>query len=645
MTYVLPFRSLRSKDSAIAGGKGASLGELTQAGAPVPPGFVILTAAFRRFAEPLDLELADVTTQNAGERAAALRKLIDGTPIPDAIQQEILTHFAGLTKVAVRSSATAEDSASTAWAGQLDSYLDVEQPDLLGKVRDCWASLYTERALLYRIENGLLGTAIDVAVVVQQMVDAQVAGVGFSVHPTTQEPDLMMLQAAYGLGEAVVSGAVNPDTWVISKSKDAITDQAVGDKKRMLVPGNPPHWEAQTRSGPCLTDDEAREYGRILRGIEAHYGHPVDTEWARADGKFYVVQARPITTLDPDYNHAFYDESIGYAASIRRPWNTLSGTMFARNVRVGLKRLGIPFFPLLLVEPCEGMIQVCLVPSETKRVTDAVGEMCRRDPATIEAILRRGLELERAPREANFKNLIEALDAFAEVVVCATQVPFFVMDGVPEGGPLVDLARELRSASLYPWYTDTVLPPLVLDRLKELGAEGLKFPLRVVTVYELIDGVDPAELHRRDELVARGQLSVFQLTDAPTLSFHPSTGFLLARLHHARVPLSGGDAKVLHGSSAYPGVVEGVAQVVLHPDDPFEAGRVLISVNANPSFMGAIAKCAAIVTDEGGASCHAAIVSRELKKPCVIGTGDATTRIQNGQKVRVDAFAQTVTLL
>lgn len=643
MTYLEPFSALRSSDASRAGGKGASLGELTAAGAPVPPGFVILTEAWKLFRAGLDLSLDALRPDNTAELSARCQGIITAAPIPADLAREITTacREAGLQRMAVRSSATAEDSASTAWAGQLDTYLDVSPDTLLEQVRACWASLYTERALVYRLQNDMVQRPIEVAVVVQEMVESEVAGVGFSVHPTTQEPDLMMLQASFGLGEAVVSGAVNPDTWVISKSQDRIVDRAVGSKSKALRPGHPPQWEAQTRTGPCLTDAAVLEYARLLKRMEQHYGRPIDTEWARAAEQFRVVQARPITTLDPGYDQPFYDQSLGWQASMRRPWNLLPGTLFAHSTHATAARLGLDPFPVLLVELAPGMMQICLVPEAMRRITEGVRQACQSRPAEMEALLRRGLELEAAPRENRFPSLEAALEALQEAMICATQAPFLVLDALPDG-PLVELARQLRSASLYPWYMNTVLPPLVEQRVQGLN---LRDPQRVLTAGDLAHP-DPALLQPRQERVEQGQLAVYQLLARDEkLTFHPETGFLLARLHGARVPRSGEDEKVLHGSSAYPGLVEGTAQVVLRPGEPFQDGNVLISVNANPSLMDELARCSAIVTDEGGASCHAAILARELKKPCVIGTGEATTRIRSGQKVRVDAFEQTVTLV
>ena len=654
MSFISPFIDLRSSDTGKAGGKGASLGELTAAGIPVPPGFVVLTGAFTAFLATAGLERA------AAHPETGLREELLAAPIPESVAAAILQAYdeANLGKVAVRSSATAEDSGETAWAGQLDTFLEVERAQLLDRVRECWASLYTDRALAYGQEQSAGAGEIAVAVVVQQMVDAEVAGVGFSVHPVTQEPDLMMIQGAPGLGEAVVSGQVNPDTWVIDKSL-ALVEQAVGKKLRALRPGK--GWVELGEEGlaPSLSDTQALEYGRILRDVERHYGRPMDTEWALRNGQFYVLQARPVTTLDPGYDQPFYEPSLHWTAKHRRPWSLFAASLFAGNLEASALRLGIEPLAVLEVEIATDMVQICLVDEHYQRWLDGVARYSREQPHDMEALLRHGLALEEEVRGYKtgplpWNSLDEVLPYFRDVMTTTTQVPFGVLDALqndpsPQARTLVELAEKLRSDSDYPWFLDSVFPPLVQRRAEETGLARLGDPHRLATLKELAAPEPPLQVwQERAERLKAGDLFVFQLLEGEeTVTMHPQTGFVLARLNGARVPRSGGEGNVLHGSAAYPGVVEGTARIVARPKDAegFQEGDILVSVNANPSLMSCIIAASAIVTDEGGAACHAAIVARELKKPCLIGTSDATTRIPQGARIRVDALEQTVTLL
>jgi pyruvate,water dikinase len=228
MAYIKRFEELTRADVGIAGGKGASLGEMTQAGIPVPPGFVVLTDAFERFLDETDLrqevraELAkvDQNVVHTAERASEqIQNLIKREEMPQDIASEIQQAFKQLDApfVAVRSSATAEDGADNAWAGQLDSFLNTTEATLLLNVQKCWASLFTPRAIFYRLEKGLKESHVSVAVVVQTMVESESSGIAFSVHPVTEDRNQLIIEAGFGLGEAIVSGSITPDSYVVEK--------------------------------------------------------------------------------------------------------------------------------------------------------------------------------------------------------------------------------------------------------------------------------------------------------------------------------------------------------------------------------------------------------------------------------------------
>ncbi|OGI92087.1 hypothetical protein A3A09_02170 [Candidatus Nomurabacteria bacterium RIFCSPLOWO2_01_FULL_42_20] len=315
MELIREFSKLSKHDAAIAGGKGASLGEMTQAGIPVPPGFVVLTSAFDRFLEETDLnvEIDSIldqvnhkeihTVEHASQKIQAL---IIGAAMPKDIKTIILSSFKnlGAEYVAVRSSASAEDSASAAWAGQLDSFLNTTESNLLEKVQKCWASLFTPRAIFYRFEKGMHGEHISVAVVVQKMVNSERSGIAFSVHPVTEDYNQLIIEAGFGLGEAIVSGSVTPDSYVVEKEPRRIIDVNVNFQNRALYrkAGGGNTWidlpEAEG-SKQILTEKEINELSGIIVGIENHYKFPCDIEWAFESGKFYIVQSRPITTLQP----------------------------------------------------------------------------------------------------------------------------------------------------------------------------------------------------------------------------------------------------------------------------------------------------------------------------------------------------------
>ncbi len=297
------------------GGKGASLARMANAGLPVPPGFYVTTAAYRRFVEANGLQeaiLAAVRTANPDDpatleqAAARIGALFAGGMMPSDIAEAIRQAYAvlgnGDLAVAVRSSATAEDLPGMSFAGQQETYLNIRgETRVLDAVKRCWASLWTARAIGYRARQGIAPQDVSLAVVVQELVPADASGILFTADPMTGSRDKVMLNAAWGLGEAIVGGQVTPDTIVVDKATGAITTQEINDKEIMTVrTPEGTHEEpvpADRRKQAALTAAQTAELARVGVQIEQVYGQPMDIEWALHDGRIFVVQARPITTL------------------------------------------------------------------------------------------------------------------------------------------------------------------------------------------------------------------------------------------------------------------------------------------------------------------------------------------------------------
>jgi rifampicin phosphotransferase len=311
MTFIKQFAELGSSDLDQAGGKAANLGELTRAGLPVPAGFVVTTAAYRSHLAEHQLDekvtaLAMPSDDPAGyDDASAQIRALFAYEVSDALKAEIAEAYATLgdgTPVAVRSSATAEDLPQASFAGQQDTYLNVRGlEDLLLAVRDCWASLWTARAMAYRARQGVDPATVSLAVVVQQMIDAESAGVMFTANPSNGRRAETVISAAWGLGESVVSGAVNTDNIVVRKPDGTVVFSEIADKAVMTVYAEQRTQEmpvpADQRKRPVLSAAEAAELAAYGTRIENHYGVPQDIEWARTDGKFWILQARPVTAL------------------------------------------------------------------------------------------------------------------------------------------------------------------------------------------------------------------------------------------------------------------------------------------------------------------------------------------------------------
>ncbi|QBD76480.1 pyruvate, phosphate dikinase [Ktedonosporobacter rubrisoli] len=297
------------------GGKGASLARLSAAGLPVPPGFHITTQAYQRFVSENRLEEAILEAATAAqvdrpdtlEKAASqIEQLFMQNMMPGAIAEAICQAYAQLghgdSALAVRSSATAEDLPEMSFAGQQETYLNIHgEVMLLKAVKRCWASLWTARALAYRLRQGIAQDTIRLAVVVQELVSADAAGILFTANPLTAAREQIMINASWGLGEAIVSGQVTPDTIVIDKTSEAIIEQQISEKKVMTVSTTSGTREKvipeEKRSQAVLQAAQVTKLVQLGKQIEALYNQPMDIEWALAKDSFFIVQARPITTL------------------------------------------------------------------------------------------------------------------------------------------------------------------------------------------------------------------------------------------------------------------------------------------------------------------------------------------------------------
>jgi pyruvate,water dikinase len=312
MSYIKFLSQISKKDIATSGGKGANLGEMINKGIPAPEGFVVSASVFERFLEKTDINVEIKAMWNriniediesVEENSEIIRALILKDKMPKEIEKEIFSAFDKLRVkyAAVRSSATAEDSKIDSWAGELETYLNTTRENLIENVKKCWASLYTPRALFYRVKRKLKRKKVSVAVVVQKMIQSQISGVCFTVHPVVKDKNQMVIEAVWGLGEILVSGQTTPDSYVIDKRNFEILDVNINSQAKMIVQGKKGNKAINVlkskKEKQKLSEKQIKDLAKLCVQIENHFRTPQDVEWAFARGKFYVTQSRPITTL------------------------------------------------------------------------------------------------------------------------------------------------------------------------------------------------------------------------------------------------------------------------------------------------------------------------------------------------------------
>jgi phosphoenolpyruvate synthase/pyruvate phosphate dikinase len=343
-SYVVGLQEIDRTQVAVVGGKGAHLGELSRIeGIRVPAGFCVTTDAFRRImadAPSIDDRLDRLSRLNPDDRgairtlSAEVRRTLEGIVIPDDLAATIISALALLGErvaYAVRSSATAEDLPTTSFAGQQDTYLNVVGPAaILQHVSRCWASLFTERAVTYRMRNGFDHRKVHMAVVVQQMVIPHAAGILFTADPVTSNRKVASVEASFGLGEALVSGLVNPDVYKVRDSEVVAKTVAT---KQLAIHASPAGGtqeqpiDLERQQQPAMTDAQVVRLVQLGRQIEEHFGHPQDIEWCLVDDGFQIVQSRPITTLFPipaagdRENHVYV--SVGHQQMMTEPMKPL----------------------------------------------------------------------------------------------------------------------------------------------------------------------------------------------------------------------------------------------------------------------------------------------------------------------------------
>ncbi|MBM7116894.1 rifamycin-inactivating phosphotransferase [Archangium primigenium] len=412
-SYVLGFQEVDRTHLREVGGKGASLGELSRLeGVGVPEGFCVSTEAFKRHLEEvpsLGERLEQLSRLSVEDReglralSAELRTIIESAPIPGDVQDAItraLSRLGEHTACAVRSSATAEDLPTASFAGQQDTYLNVIGASaVLAHVRRCWASLFTERAVAYRLRHGFDHRKVHMAVVVQKMVLPQAAGVLFTADPVTSNRKVSSIDAGFGLGEALVSGRVNADGYKVRDGQ--VTQKTIATKALAtwaLTGGGTQEreLEPERRDSPVLTDEQIVRLERLGRRIEAHFGQPQDIEWCLVDDAFFIVQSRPITTLYPipevgePGNRVFI--SVGHQQMMTDPMKPLGLSLFQLTAARPMYAAGGRLFVEISKELAS--------PTSRGALLDAMG---RSDPLikdALETLIARGDFIAPAPAPA-----------------------------------------------------------------------------------------------------------------------------------------------------------------------------------------------------------------------------------------------------
>jgi len=542
MKYIKWFEEIGKGDINLVGGKGANLGELTNNGVNVPPGFSITAEAYRNFLVENNLQdrikslLVGLDTENASELqqlSREIRGFMAEGEMPEAIKADILEAYEQLKakgvkteNVAVRSSATAEDLPDASFAGQQDTYLNISGPnELLYHVKKCWSSLWTARAIYYRQDQGFVQTDVALSVVVQQMVSGEKAGVIFTVDPTTGNKDHLLINSSWGLGEAVVSGLVTPDDYLLDKNNGKVIEKNLGKKIKMIVEkGDSGVGTEVVKTASYLGEDAVIEssltdreidklYKQALK-IEKIYDAPQDIEWAIAgeDSEVYLLQSRPITTLDLEEDDEVLVDSAAELQPVVRGLNASPGNASGPVVIVE------DFNKLEMVK--EGDILVAsmtnpdMVPAMRRAaavVTDEGGRTCHA------AIVSRELGI---PCIVGCGDATKILENNQIVTVDSTRGVVFEgkvkskdESAGQSSGPFLKTPENIKTQPI----TGTKIymnlgEPHLINRYKDLDFDGIGL-MRIEFIFSNVIGAHPIYLLQQGE----GDLFIRQLSEAITM--------------------------------------------------------------------------------------------------------------------------------
>jgi len=680
------FSKIRRSDKKRVGGKGVSLAEMNRGGIPIPDGFVILTNAFDHFLDRTKLRqqiLAEVAAMNDNELRSVertskrIRRLIQQTNVPGNIAMEVRSAFHALDahRVAVRSSAVVEDGPEHAWAGQFDSFLNVPKDLLLDNVKRCWSSLFTPRAMFYRLEKNIRENPIAMAVVIQKMIESEKSGVAFSVHPVSQDKNKIIIEAGIGLGEAVVSGSITPDAYIVEKNSHCIASVRAAEQKQGIFckPKGGVTWRElrpRKKTEQVLADAEILELSALVKKIENLSNFPCDIEWAQANNAFHILQSRPITLTkkikppkpklpEKDYELHFTasdldilsldmifnnDDAYGevdyivlYENNIVRAYLSPKGVRECFKISASL--LNDAFFHDLLLES-ELLHQVL----RTYKAKPVQGDSAIQRWKEHLALSKRFSRIYRY-YEQPFQRAIEAKilsfisnEDLMEILLHRSlhRLPNDEVKKLVERLlTMGDMKLRLHEAS-EAYMTD--------DTLLQYVSDNCNVPLPLVgamCMSEFGKALRGKMTVTVPDLEDRSNKSVF-IKERKEWNLY--TGKRFDRWKKKLREIRGDE---ISGDVAFPGIVSGRVVIHLSWNDTTELrkGDVLVTGMTNPQMIPFLKKAAAIITDEGGITCHAAIISRELQKPCIVGTKHATQILRDGDIVEVNAREGRVRIL
>jgi phosphoenolpyruvate synthase/pyruvate phosphate dikinase len=666
--YTKSLHNLSLRDRFVAGGKASALGVMMRAGMNVPVGFVLLCTAFDRFIAYNNLggkikgilsnvRLKDV--KSADKASKQIINLILQGQIPDRISIEVYKAYSRhhLAEVAVRSSATAEDSVSLAWAGLLETYVNVGKDMVMENIKKCWASLFTTRAIFYRLENKKLRKKISVAVVVQKMIASDFAGVAFTANPVTGDLSQVVIESGAGLGGKVVSGNITPSRFSIDKRTNLIFDKL--------------------SSCPTITDQHATELSALSVRLEKHFRFPCDIEWAIENNSIYLLQCRPITTLpkvarsEPamvDYirnkkwftgiraeaSLFFYSSKQEGSDKYLKKWH---GVLFAESMLVPVKKN----YPIRAFNLDQAKLFHAASLDKMRHHPKLLDDYIAKNNVVWHAIKKQSDQLSkfiaRDRYRAGLKKFFVLISSYKKASAQFNMIFSLGMKLAENIAHIRGADKTLKKHGV--WRNNIALKE---EKMGEVVYYFLKYvllkrkmqsdPLSILnysTSRELenwlkyvISGKKIIKIinrRKRDGYAYAHLRNYKQYVIEDKSEIKIISGYFKKMLQTKK----GGADGILSGQTTQTSdkVIRGVAIIIKDKSQlPVKGGltrnKIIVAIQTTPHYIPYAKNAKGIITDEGGITCHAAIIAREENKPCIIGTKNGTDMIKDGDIVEMN---------
>lgn len=635
---LIPIEKASPKDAPKIGNKALALSSMINHGIPVPPGIIITTSAFENSSDfktnpelirELRQALSDQNIQNLAVRSSSVSK----------------------------SGNSGEDSQEHSWAGIFETVLNVAPENIAEAIETVWNSARSESASSYAKSAGISIEDISMAVIVQEMIDADSAGVAdSSINESTQ---IGIIEAAQGLGEAVVSGEVTPDQYFIDRHSDSLSVRVINTQTKARLGTD------LTEINPVVTqkisDGQISRIWKTLKDLEVVYGYPIDMEWAVKNGELFVTQSRPLLTShferlsNDDQFYGDLIESDKWVQRVVRPWNLFTTSMTSRaGMTLTAKELELYIGETVNIEsPDGGKVNHLWGKDTYTNIFNRLAHISESDPHTLTFILE---QAKKYLNEAEFvlfqdhdryPSLEESVKFTNDAAFYGTIIPFALLEAVEEGknSELDAVCDEIRRKSFHAQLTATVVRTKAIERLKSMGVNDAE-AVDLLTIDEILnENVGALEYRKRAH--AKGNRFVYQNLNGQELTFFTNqTGDILNDMLSDQS--TSARTNRFKGITAFPGFGEGPAYKALfygNNDSDQPSDKVLITLNGHPSLRPLMEKSTAIISEEGGRTAHIARLAKEIQVPCVMGVKRITDLVDDGDYVRVDATNGIIELL